>query len=312
MPTPCTLCQTCLSRVTKEFIAPWLYELDGGRLADAFSLYCAAAALGDGNVTRCTAVAASVRNSGANGNAGKRAALVCQGLGECNATLLSSTPGGCWLTVLRLTSSTTMLPSNQSTTALDLCTAEGVPLGTRLPGITASLAELPPGTCRANADCAIPGTVCNMSGARAVCACVGGEDVCVNIGACRQTPCARCAGCVAAMQAFVHAPSTEALMDAGTLASAFYAACLASRQWTASLCFAARTAVEGSHNGNLGRRAAAVCAALGDCNVDSSSLGSTCRYVLPPEDRVMRMTLYACIAKTKCRMTSCANIRVLH
>lgn len=90
---------------------------------------------------------------------------------------------------------------------------------------------------------------------------------------CRDSPCTACNKCLASMQPFVSTTGVN-VGNAGTLASAFQAYCQLTGRAPA-ICAGAAAAISSSFQGNVGRRAALLCAAMAEC--DRSSLGFSCK-----------------------------------
>jgi hypothetical protein len=90
---------------------------------------------------------------------------------------------------------------------------------------------------------------------------------------CRDSPCTACNKCLASMQAFVSTTGVNTA-NPGNLASAFQSYCQQTGR-SAPICSGAAAAISGSFQGNVGRRAALLCAALSEC--DRSSLGFSCK-----------------------------------
>jgi hypothetical protein len=142
---------------------------------------------------------------------------------------------------------------------------------------------LPEGKCQRNTDCNVT-SECDLSTTSQVCRCNRGLDQCQAVGQCKPlpppreaTPCERCNSCVLGVQPTIGTllatnASTKAITDA------LYSWC-SSAGYSLTSCQTLSTVVTASFRGNLGLRAGAVCARLGECA--ASLVGSTtCSIVL--------------------------------
>ena len=145
------------------------------------------------------------------------------------------------------------------------------PGGTILPGVVPD-GELPTGACRQDADCKSADLMCSATATTTMCSCLNGEDVCVQVPKCVQTPCKVCADCVRDYQAFV--ASVQGISSAEQVAARFMAKCLTTR--TSQACAPVGAAVNSSTNGNMGKRASMLCTSLGDCPQSSVALVDSC------------------------------------
>jgi hypothetical protein len=168
VPTPCKACSNCLHQY-RTFATANMYQTNSSIVATNFMAFCSRSRNLSG--APCNATAAVVRGS-PSGNSGKRAALVCQQMGQC---VPANFDASCVLRNKLLGMETQLVAPT-----LDLCTLEGLNGGTTLPGISAS-GHLPPGTCDTDADCTT-GFFCSQADTRPLCSCFEGKDACRNIG----------------------------------------------------------------------------------------------------------------------------------
>lgn len=135
--TPCRQCNDCLKEWGR-FAAQQRFQTASGAVAQMFAKQCA----GTGrSLSACAAVNSSITASTA-GNYAKRAGLVCQALGECNAAAYGA---NCSLSAPRAGGAGSLT----STSQLDLCSLEGLPNGTALPGVNN---QLPAGGCDSDGE----------------------------------------------------------------------------------------------------------------------------------------------------------------
>jgi hypothetical protein len=120
-PTPCQVCQDCLQWVLAHFLTSNLYQPENV-LASNFNKTCISRWT---NTTLCSAVSWQILTSTPNGNMGRRAARLCNGLQACG-----SSTAACNLTIVA---------PNQLVLSgsLDLCTVEGITNGSLPSGVSA-------------------------------------------------------------------------------------------------------------------------------------------------------------------------------
>jgi hypothetical protein len=90
------------------------------------------------------------------------------------------------------------------------------------------------------------------------------------------TPCERCSSCIAAIKGVVDAANASTSQPASTLAANFYGWCSAQNVYALTSCRAVQTSISSSFNGNLARRAGALCTRLGEC-ASNLAADSACR-----------------------------------
>jgi hypothetical protein len=119
----------------------------------------------------------------------------------------------------------------------------------------------PLGTCFNSTDCNTGFDCQGLTDGKLTCSCdpATGKDACRTIGSCVMQPCKACEVCVQAMQLFPSIVETETRADA--VADKFRSFCAGTGR-SPVVCEATAAAVAGSVAGNLGRRAAALCASL--------------------------------------------------
>jgi hypothetical protein len=145
------------------------------------------------------------------------------------------------------------------------------------------LAGAPAGRCLADADCSVD-MQCNTSNTTRVLRCAAGLDTATSYGLCVAkpppplvvTPCERCSSCITAIKGVVDAANASASQPAATLAADFYAWCSAQNAYALTSCRAVQTSISSSFNGNLARRAGALCMRLGEC-ASSVAADSACK-----------------------------------
>ncbi|KAF8072463.1 olpB [Scenedesmus sp. PABB004] len=257
----CTRLGECMSSMA-GFAAQQANVSNSSLAAEAFERACAAG--GIRAAALCAQVATAVRASRA-GNAAKRPAALCRQLGECGAG--GGANDSC---TIDLGGATTPLAQ------LSLCSPSGAP-GGLVPGVSAS-AELPAGRCRTSADCAGEFR-CSMASPAPLCTCADGVDTCFEHGKCAPTACGTCASCVAAVGPFVAAQGAAATPSAVGDAWRAWAFCTNVLRRNASRCAETAAAVVASYGGNLGRRAGALCSALGDCVSDMANCSISTRLI---------------------------------
>jgi hypothetical protein len=158
VPTPCKRCNSCLQDV-RDFARSVMYQTSPSAIAEAFRVHCLDK-MKRPQATCAAAVAAITGSQG--GNIGKRAAGLCQLLQDCEKANLGA---GCSLSSKVAGKDTEVFSSG----VLDLCTLEGIPGGSSLPGISLTGVRLPPGTCDSNADCKTAGHLCSKKDTRPLC-----------------------------------------------------------------------------------------------------------------------------------------------
>jgi hypothetical protein len=125
---------------------------------------------------------------------------------------------------------------------------------------------------------------CNTSNTTRVLRCTAGLDTATSYGLCVAkpppppvvTPCERCSSCITAIRGVVDAANASTSQPAATLAANFYSWCSAQNVYALTSCRAVQTSISSSFNGNLARRAGALCTRLGEC-ASSLAADSTCR-----------------------------------
>jgi hypothetical protein len=135
--TPCRQCNDCLKEWGR-FAAQQRFQTASSAVAQAFAKECTSSGR---SLAACAAVNSSIIASTA-GNYAKRAGLVCQALGECNAAAYGA---NCSLSAPRAASPGSLTSASQ----LDLCSLEGLPNGTALPGVSN---QLPTGGCDSDGE----------------------------------------------------------------------------------------------------------------------------------------------------------------
>lgn len=250
--TDCASCGQCVA-ATKPFAQQQALVTNASAIAQAWTPFCATT--GRSN-NACAVVAPQIAASFA-GNLGKRAAALCNQLQECAADMGAN----CSIT------SSTLGVNTPLKGPIDLCSAEGVTNGTVVMGI-APVVQIPIGHCVATADCGSPDLMCSMASTSQMCTCSNGLDTCTNLGSCVKTPCKTCKDCVTSLQPFVtHEYSNP---DQVSVSNAFLNFCVGSSRDSA-LCAKVATAVNTSQYGNLGKRAAGLCAQLNECTAETNT-----------------------------------------
>lgn len=129
-----------------------------------------------------------------------------------------------------------------------------------------------------DADCAA-NQICSSSSTQRICRCINGLDSCDDLPVCIPKPavaaaevpladCPRCQRCISWVKAWARSDTNVSLR----LATEFYSQC--TTNFTANdvvKCKGVAGAIAFSYNGNLAKRAGAVCAQLGDCVGDAAT-----------------------------------------
>lgn len=149
-------------------------------------------------------------------------------------------------------------------------------------------------TCILDSDCSA-NQLCSSDVTITVCRCMGGVDGCDDFSTCQAkptppppppppevlTPCESCRRCIVAMQSFVAPLRTST--DASAQSAAFVSMCLSTFMPGNILdCRAIGESIAYSLDGNLAKRAGALCARMGNCTaLLQSSNPSSCSISLP-------------------------------
>jgi len=112
---------------------------------------------------------------------------------------------------------------------------------------------------------------CNT--AQQACTCAAGTDTCY--GYCIPTPCGACNTCVKNVRAFT--ATVRFNKSSAAVALAWDAACKGTLQRTSTSCEFVRAQILASQDGNLGKRAGAICQLLQDC----TAVPSDCKLESP-------------------------------
>lgn len=245
MPTPCARCNTCMSWA-RGFASSNTAETSPTTLAASFVKGCR----DQGNsAAACNAAQAEILGS-RDGAAAKRPALMCATLGLCTAAL------GDTCTVKAEGTSPAALVSQ-----LSMCTMDGRAAGPRVPGISEAV-TLAAGQCFNTSGCdTSTGQRCSMASGQRVCTCSGGVDTCVQVGTCAATSCGTCRACVNATAPFALDVTKESSVS--NLVNNWSTFCSGVLRRSSALCQKVAAAISASNAGNLGKRAGAICAALG-------------------------------------------------
>jgi hypothetical protein len=281
---PCTECSACLSFASR-FAALQVNTTDAGQLATAFLAACKTANISD---AKCQTTAASI---GGNLALGKRAGGMCRDLQLCPTTM----PSNCTLLVRSAAGTLFTAPATQ----LDLCTVEGVPSGSQLPGVVLP-GTLPAGGCWNDTSCGSPDLRCDQTGSQQVRSCSGGVDSTTPAGKCVNTTCAICKGCLQTMLDTFVLP--KQYVNGTELATAFRSACQALYGATPAACdqvaqgFTSNSATPEAVTtaATLARRAGALCAALGAAGGCSADVDASCRASLALPTGRLNGTLDKC------------------
>lgn len=283
--TPCRKCQLCLAdmaahvKMVTTATDPVLVASynDPVVVADLLLKACLTK-VGPGfnrTLTSCQ-LAVNATIDSFQGNAGKRAGLICSNMGECNAGQLTS---ACGLSTVNA-DSTLSVPAG----ALDICSPKGTNGTTavlRVPGVEAPLdpaTQRPPGgLCLQPWHCNLTTLVGEhecVAGAgplRYTCDAATGIDSSTQMGVCKPTACQMCKNCYTFASAI--ATSLASSTDSVAMAAAFKTECL-NKGVDALQCSLVAMQIEGSYAGNLAKRPVALCQAFGICN--ATALGSAC------------------------------------
>jgi hypothetical protein len=263
---------------------------DAAFIASNLSTYCKLRAGTGFNRTAASCdIASNAALTSTNGTAGKRAAVICRNLGECNPVNLTA---ACSLDTAAPTSSIPAVPKG----ILDFC----APLGTNgtstlaVPGVSAAIdftvtkppsgvTNVPDGArgapctqdwhCNTTANqehvCLSPGPL------RLTCNVADGSDIITEMKTCQPTPCQKCKECYTRMEAFARSYATTT--DAVALAAEFRTAC-ASAMYDPVDCSVVALQIEASAPslGALAKRPVALCKALRLCNTTDIASPSQC------------------------------------
>ena len=265
IPTPCKACNNCLQE-WQVFVNSSALVDNATALAGAIKASCLHSKRSE---ALCGAAAAATAAS-YGGNLAKRAGSICSKLQECDAVAL----GPSCLLSGKVTADNR--PLQAAATNMSLCTLEGLPGGTIVPGIIPE-GGLPAGGCRSNVDCGSSELLCSTEASTTMCNCFNGEDVCTKVPLCRPTPCKVCRDCLQEQQPVVL--SLQGVIGAEQVAATFASRCNIMKQYSADQCSKAQAQIAASRNGNLGKRATGVCTALGMCAAPSAVAADSCGMV---------------------------------
>jgi hypothetical protein len=141
-----------------------------------------------------------------------------------------------------------------------------------------------------DSDCNSTST-CSSDQVSTVCRCMGGIDSCDSLSTCRVrpppppppapvvvvSPCKRCENCIREVQPFSSGQGVATSTDAVDASSRFLAACTSRfTRGDTLLCRDISSAIAFSYQGNLAKRAGALCTRLGNCTEDLAAASSTC------------------------------------
>lgn len=140
--------------------------------------------------------------------------------------------------------------------------------------------------------------MCNSDITLTVCKCINGADSCDDFSTCQPkavpaaapaapavvlSPCEACTQCIKGLQGFVSDQGSS--RDGGVQATAFLSKCVSTFKPGDPLgCRNISTAISYSLDGNLAKRAGALCAKLGNCSADVLEGGaarSSCSITIP-------------------------------
>lgn len=184
------------------------------------------------------------------GSMGKRPALLCRELAECPTVLDPA--------CLLIPNTTADVPAVTVGT-LDTCSLTGVADGPVVPGIFAVAASIPDGKCTSTQSCTVDGFRCSYAAGAKFCQCAAGVDTCVPLGECYETTCTTCQDCLTKLNTFVAMHLQNG--DAAAIGTAWRGFCDAQLpRATNADCLLTSEAIMASPNGNLGKRAATLCA----------------------------------------------------
>jgi len=253
----CSSCVAQMLRLTQQFAAASAPATSNSTLvAERWSNFCNANSAY--NTSTCGGVMAQISSSFA-GSLGKQAGRLCHLLGSCTTSMAAD---GCPII-------TQLLTGQQVRQTLDLCTLEGVTGGSRVPGVSAT-AALAPGRCFNSSDCKSEGLECSMvAGAVTIFTCEGSTGALRSStqGTCVKTACQTCRDCMAATQPFALKQATN--NNASKVAEEWRAYCQTGGVASSADCAAVASTIATTGAGNLGKRAAGLCFALGQCNASS-------------------------------------------
>jgi hypothetical protein len=172
---------------------------------------------------------------------------------------------------------TQLLNGQQVRQTLDLCTVEGVTGGARAPGVSVN-AALAPGRCFNSSDCKSDSLECNMALNTTTFTCSSATGVLSGVaqGSCVKTACQVCKDCLASAQPFALQQATST--NASKVAQDWLSYCQAYSLAPAAKCLEVATSISAPGAvlpGNLGKRAAGLCAALGQCSSSGSNCGGS-------------------------------------
>lgn len=255
-PTPDGVCSSCVAGMlafTRQFATGRTTASNNATaVAERWRTFCA-----DNKYAPsvCGDIAGMIQGSFA-GSLGKQAGRLCQLLGTCGGNIPPTCP-----VVTQLLSGQ---PVRQT---LDLCTMEGVAGGSRVPGVSAS-AALAPGRCFNTADCKSESLECSMADAVTIYTCSQGLLSNTTQGTCVKTTCQVCRDCMAATQPFAVKQATTS--NASRVAEEWMFYCQSNSLASNDKCaeVAASISTGGQMPGNLGKRAAGLCFALGSCSAN--------------------------------------------
>jgi hypothetical protein len=243
---PCDVCSACLTFANWFTSQQVSNSTDGAVLSASFLAACGAANIPS---VKCQATAAAINGSVV---LGRRAGALCRHLQLCDPVL----PSNCSLSVAFNPSLSVSAPQ------LDLCTVEGVPSGSQVPGVVLP-GWLPEGGCWNDTTCGSPDLRCDKAGNNSLSlrSCTLGVDSTAMAGRCVATECAVCRQCVQTMLDSFVLPQRYA--NASMAAAAFNTTCMSLPGAVSSKCMAVASAVSTLSNSTLRQRAGALCAALG-------------------------------------------------
>lgn len=256
--TPDGVCSSCVAGMlafTSQFAAGRsTATTNSTAVAERWSVFCADGGYG---ANLCSDIRAQIQGSVA-GSLGKQAGMLCRLLGRCAPANITA---GCPII-------TQLLSGVQVRQTLDLCTMEGVSGGARVPGVSAS-AALAPGRCLNTTDCKSDSLECSMENAVTIYTCSQGALSSTTQGTCVKTACQICRDCMAATQPFAIKQAT--VSNASRVADEWLSYCQSSNLAGSAKCVevAGSISADGAMPGNLGKRAAGLCFALGQCSANS-------------------------------------------
>ena len=138
-------------------------------------------------------------------------------------------------------------------------------------------AEIQTGQCSTDGDCNSPDLYCDQAAPITQCTCASGIDKCTQLGICLRTPCSKCRTCLATTTNWITS-TTATLTDPARVALAVGDYCTKGNR-SPTACAAVQQLVADSWAGAVGRRAGALCVALGDCDPPAALVAmenSTC------------------------------------